>query len=100
AFLINTARGELIDEAALAEALRSGGLAGAAIDVYREEPYAGELAGAANCVLTCHMGSMSEDCRMRMEIEATENALAFLRGEAVRDIVPEFEYDLRAEAAR
>ena len=42
------------------------------------EPYAGELASCDNCLLTSHMGSMSLDCRTRMEIEATEEAVRFL----------------------
>jgi D-3-phosphoglycerate dehydrogenase len=42
--------------------------------------------------LTCHMGSMSEDCRARMEIEATEEAIRFLRGEPLLHLVPESEY--------
>ena len=96
ALLVNTARGELIVEEDLVRALGAGPLGGAAIDVFREEPYTGALTSAENCLLTCHMGSMSEDCRARMEIEATENALCFLRGEPVPIPVPEFEYGLRA----
>jgi D-3-phosphoglycerate dehydrogenase len=65
ALLINTSRGEIVDEGALATALRAGRIAGAAIDVFSEEPYHGELIGIETCLLTCHMGSMSEDCRAR-----------------------------------
>jgi D-3-phosphoglycerate dehydrogenase len=98
AVLVNTARGGIVDEAALAEALRSGRLAGAAIDVFEVEPYRGELAAIESCLLSCHMGSMSEDCRRRMEIEATENALAFLAGRVPPDPVPALEYELRQRA--
>jgi len=95
AVLVNTARGGIVDEAALAEALRAGTLGGAAIDVFAEEPYAGELSAIPSCLLTCHMGSMSEDCRAKMEIEATENALTFLAGGRPAQLVPETEYRLR-----
>jgi D-3-phosphoglycerate dehydrogenase len=96
--LINTARGGIVHEAALAGALRAGRLAGAAVDVFEIEPYRGELAAVDGCVLTCHMGSMSEDCRRRMEIEATENVLAFLAGRVPPDAVPSLEYELRQRA--
>lgn len=92
ALLINTARGGIVDEAALAAALRAGKLGGAAIDVFEQEPYSGELTGIENCLLTCHMGSCSVDCRARMEREATEEALRFVRNEPLRGLVPESEY--------
>jgi len=92
ALIINTSRGEIVDEIALASALRSGRLAGAAIDVYEEEPYSGILTEVEKCVLTCHMGSMSLDCRAAMEIEAVEDVLHFVRGEPLRQPVPEWEY--------
>lgn len=96
AVLINTARGGIVDEAALAEALRARRIAAAAIDVFRVEPYAGELCGLDNCLLTSHMGSMSEDCRYRMEYEAVTNAIRYLNGETLEQLVPESEYALRA----
>lgn len=96
AYVVNTSRGGVVDESALAAALRAGRLAGAAIDVFRIEPYAGELCGLENCVLTCHMASMSEDCRFRMEHEAVTNALSFLNGHTLKWLVPESEYALRA----
>ncbi len=92
AFLVNTSRGGIVDEAALAEALRSGRIAGAAIDVFEHEPYSGELAGLGNCLVTCHMGSMSKDCRLRMEHEAAAEAVAFLEGRPPITPVPESEY--------
>lgn len=92
--LINTSRGNMIDEHDLAVALRAGWLSGAAIDVFEHEPYLGELATVERCILTCHMGSMSQDCRYRMELEATEEVLRFLRNEPLRYLVPEAEYML------
>lgn len=99
ALLINTARGGIINEADLARVLRSGHLAGAAIDVFDHEPYAGELITIDRCVLTAHMGAMSEDCRARMEIEATEEAVRCLRGEPLTGLVPREEYDNQRVAA-
>ena len=78
ALLVNTARGGLVDEEALAEALAAGTLAGAALDVFEEEPYAGPLRGLERALLTCHMGSATEETRIAMECEAVENLLAAL----------------------
>jgi D-3-phosphoglycerate dehydrogenase / 2-oxoglutarate reductase len=93
AVIINTSRGGIINEADLATVLRAGHLGGAAIDVFEHEPYAGELTGIERCLLTAHMGSMSVDCRTRMEIEATEEAVRFLSSGALEHPVPEFEYE-------
>jgi D-3-phosphoglycerate dehydrogenase len=93
--LVNTARGGLINERDLAQALRDGRIAGAAIDVFEQEPYAGELVSVSQCLLTCHLGSMTEDCRARMEIEATQEAVRFLKGEPLLQLVPEQEFDLQ-----
>lgn len=95
AVLINTARGGIVDEAALAEALRGGRLGGAAVDVFSIEPYAGELITIEKCLLTSHMGSMSEDCRFVMEYDAVDAVIRFARGERVPQLVPESEYLLR-----
>jgi D-3-phosphoglycerate dehydrogenase len=97
AVLINTSRGEVVDEHALAAALRERRIAGAAVDVFSEEPYHGELTRLDNCLLTCHMGSMSQDCRARMEYEAASEAVAFFDGRPPLIPVPEEEYAL-AEA--
>jgi D-3-phosphoglycerate dehydrogenase len=94
ATLINTARGGIVDETDLVAALRDGKIAGAAIDVFEVEPYEGDLTASANCILTCHMGSMSEDCRARMETEAAEEVIRFFAGEAFANPIPEEEYDL------
>jgi D-3-phosphoglycerate dehydrogenase / 2-oxoglutarate reductase len=92
AMIINTSRGGIINENDLAEVLSIGHLNGAAIDVFDQEPYTGTLAQIDRCLLTSHMGSMSIDCRMRMEIEATEEVVRFLTGKKLEGIVPEDEY--------
>jgi D-3-phosphoglycerate dehydrogenase / 2-oxoglutarate reductase len=97
AFLINTARGGLIDEAALADALRAGKIAGAGLDVFGEEPYRGELAGLENILMTCHMGANTRSSRARMEIQAAECLIAYLRGEPVPNLVPDSEYELQVQ---
>jgi D-3-phosphoglycerate dehydrogenase len=97
ALLINTSRGGIVNERDLADVMASGHLAGAAIDVFEHEPYRGPLADIERCLLTCHMGSMSVDCRTRMEIEATEEAVRFVRGEPLQKPVPAAEYDMQRE---
>ena len=98
AFLINTSRGGVVDEKALYHALKENKIAGAAIDVFEQEPYKGPLADLENCLLTSHMGSMSLDCRTRMEIEATEEAIRFLLGKRLLSPVPPEEYELQKES--
>jgi D-3-phosphoglycerate dehydrogenase len=95
AILINTARGGIINERDLANALKAGQLHGAAIDVFESEPYTGPLADIERCILTSHMGSMTIDCRSRMEIEATEDAVRFLKGLPLEREVPEEEYNVQ-----
>jgi len=73
--LINAARGGLIDENALVEALTSGHIAGAALDVFEQEPYQGPLLNCNNVVMTSHIGSLAKESRQRMEHEAAENLL-------------------------
>lgn len=95
AFIINTSRGGIINEGDLARALNEGCIAGAAVDVFETEPYCGELSNIDRCLLTAHMGSMSIDCRARMEIEATEEAVRFATGQALASLVPQAEYHFR-----
>lgn len=76
--LINAARGGLIDENALIEALKSGHIAGAALDVFEQEPYQGPLLNYNNVVMTSHIGSLAKESRQRMELEAAENLLSGL----------------------
>lgn len=84
AFLINTCRGEVLDEDALLLLLKSGHLGGAALDVFRKEPYTGPLRELPNVFLCAHQGSCSHDGRYAMEMQSAENAVAFARGEALR----------------
>jgi D-3-phosphoglycerate dehydrogenase len=97
AMIINTARGGIINEGDLAQVMTAGHLSGAAIDVFEHEPYTGPLAEIDRCVLTAHMGSMSVDCRTRMEIEATDEAVRFLTGKPLASEVPPVEYDVQSQ---
>ena len=92
AAVINTARGGIVDENALCEALKAGIIRAAALDVFEREPYNGPLAGLDNVILTQHMGSCTVDCRLRMEREATEEAIRFLKGQALSSPVPQEYY--------
>ncbi len=87
AYLINTSRGGLVDEEALFETLQSEHLAGAAIDVFEEEPYEGPLTKLANVVLTSHAGSSAFETRTRMEQEAAQNLADALRACAIPSLV-------------
>ena len=78
AVIVDTARGEVLDETALVEALRDGHLAGAYLDVFEKEPYEGPLRELQNVLLTPHAGSYAEEARVRMETEAVEQLLGFL----------------------
>lgn len=79
AFLINISRGGIVDEAALYTALANKKLAGAAIDVFSEEPYAGPLCDLDNVVLTPHLGSYAEEGKLLMEIDAVNNLINSLK---------------------
>jgi len=91
--LVNMARGEIVCEKDLAAVLRHGRLAGAALDVFENEPYRGELTTFSNVVLTQHMGACSYDARVRMEQEAVDDVLRFLKNEPLHNPVPESERD-------
>lgn len=87
--LINTARGPLVDEAALVDALRDGPLAGAGLDVYEREPeLAPGLLDLPNAVLLPHVGSATRETRTRMAVLAARNARAVLLGEPPLNPVP------------
>ena len=88
AYLINTARGPVIDEAALVETLKAGRIAGAGLDVYEREPLMADgLAGCDNAVLLPHLGSATVDTRARMSRIAAENVIAFLEGRKPPNLV-------------
>ncbi|MAV46551.1 MAG: D-glycerate dehydrogenase [Alphaproteobacteria bacterium TMED89] len=78
AFLINTARGDVVDESALAEALKNGTIAGAGLDVFEDEPRVhADLPALKNCVLNPHLGSATETTRTEMGLMVMHNLLAF-----------------------
>jgi phosphoglycerate dehydrogenase-like enzyme len=86
AFLVNTSRGPLVDEAALLAALRSGSIAGAGLDVYDREPLplSDPLRTAPNVVLTPHLGYVTDDGYRIFYGDAVEDIAAFAAGEPVR----------------
>jgi lactate dehydrogenase-like 2-hydroxyacid dehydrogenase len=88
AFLINTARGDVVDEAALIAALKSKTIAGAGLDVFEKEPAVGaELLSMENVVLLPHLGSATLETRVAMGMRAIENLSLFFNGQPVRDRV-------------
>ena len=80
AFLINTSRGPVVDEAALVYALESKKLAGAALDVYEQEPFIHSGLKRPNVVLAPHIASASLETRTKMSVIAAENVVAFFKG--------------------
>lgn len=88
AFLINTARGEVVDEHALAQALWFGTIGGAGLDVFEREPkIPAELLDADNLVLLPHLGSATRETREAMGFRVLENLSAFFEGREPRDRV-------------
>jgi D-3-phosphoglycerate dehydrogenase / 2-oxoglutarate reductase len=85
--IVNAARGELIDEDALVEALRSGKLAGAALDVFSAEPYSGPLLDLDNVVVTPHLAASTEEAQDRAGVIVAEQVAAALAGELVTNAV-------------
>ena len=75
AILINTSRGEIIDEKALLYALSNKMIGGVGLDVYQNEPYYGPIKKFDNVILTPHIGSYAKEIRIAMEMEAAENLL-------------------------
>ena len=82
AYLINTSRGTIVEEEALAEALNSGRLAGAGLDVLSEEPPKPDnpLLTAKNCVITPHIAWAARESRVRLMETVAENIRAYLAG--------------------
>ena len=74
-FLINISRGEIVDETDLFHALKNNLISGAAVDVYSEEPYTGELLKLNNIILTPHIGSYAKEGKLKMEVDAVKNLL-------------------------
>lgn len=91
ALLINTARGGLVDSAALAAALRAGTIGGAGIDVLAEEPPPADepllARDVPNLIVTPHVAWAAQEARQRALDQVTENIAAYLRGEALRRLV-------------
>lgn len=79
AIIVNVARGGLIDERALADALRDGPVAGAALDCFEDEPYSGPLIGFENVQMTAHMGTYASETRGQMERQAASQLVEYLR---------------------
>ncbi|MBM3249744.1 MAG: hydroxyacid dehydrogenase [Candidatus Omnitrophica bacterium] len=78
-YILNAARGGLIDEGALIAALDSGRVAGAWLDTFQSEPYSGALLKYKQVILTPHIGSYTSECRRNMEMEAVDNLIEALR---------------------
>jgi phosphoglycerate dehydrogenase-like enzyme len=88
AYLINAARGPVVDEQALVAALEAQQIAGAALDVYEEEPkIPPQLIAMPNVLLAPHIASATVETRTRMAVMAAENVVAVLRGESPLNLV-------------
>ena len=79
-FLINVARGGVVDEEALYKLLKEGSIAGAAMDVYEQEPYKGKLSELDNIILTPHIGAATKEGQIRAGVICAEQILKVLDG--------------------
>ncbi|MGN7869721.1 2-hydroxyacid dehydrogenase [Paracoccus sp. 22332] len=87
-YLVNIARGDVVDEAALIQALNAGQIAGAGLDVYEREPLVPQaLLGAPNATLLPHLGTATDDTRTAMGLRALDNLTAFAEGRDPHDRV-------------
>ena len=82
-YIVNTARGRIVDQTALVEALKTGKVAGVALDVFEAEPLdpTSPLASMDNVVLTPHLAASSEEAMRRMAVQVAEGVLKALKGE-------------------
>jgi D-3-phosphoglycerate dehydrogenase len=85
--IVNAARGELVDETALVAALESGKVAGAAVDVFEQEPYHGPLLTAPNIIVTPHLAASTEEAQDRAGVIVAEQVVAALEGGLVTNAV-------------
>ncbi len=85
--IVNTARGAAIDEAALVEALKSGKVAGAGLDVYGEEPYKGPLTGMDSVVLTPHIAASTQEAQDKAGTQIADQVVAGLKGDFVSNAI-------------
>jgi D-3-phosphoglycerate dehydrogenase len=85
--IVNAARGELVDEQALLDALESGKVAGAALDVFPQEPYSGPLLGVPNLVVTPHLAASTDEAQDRAGVIVAEQVAAALEGGLVTNAV-------------
>ncbi len=83
--LINTSRGEIVDEQALADALSQKKIKAAALDVFEQEPYSGPLTQFENVLLTPHLGAYTKETRVAMELKVVENVLDYLQRRPAND---------------
>lgn len=87
-YLVNIARGDVVQEAALIEALTAGSIAGAGLDVYEREPMVPQaLLNAPNATLLPHLGTATDEVRTEMGLRALDNLIAFAEGRQPRDQV-------------
>jgi len=91
--LINCARGDIVNEDALYDALHKKMISGAALDVFQVEPYSGILKELPNIILTQHMGACTFSSRIQMENECVADIIRFFKGEPLKSPVPDFEYE-------
>jgi phosphoglycerate dehydrogenase-like enzyme len=90
AFLVNTSRGPIVDETALVDVLERGAIAGAALDVFAEEPLPPDhpFRRLPNVVTTPHVGYVTQESYRVFYAEAAEDVRAFLAGEPIRVVAP------------
>ena len=80
AWLVNLSRGDMVDDVSLKEALDNGGLSGAGLDVFPEEPYRGCLCDSDRVILSPHQATLTRETRVAMESNAVKNLVGYLKG--------------------